>query len=54
MFHVLMMFSAVALHLISMCSLKVKLESRCPPKYLTLVDLSIDSPMMFFVLWVVL
>ena len=29
-------------------------EYRCPPRYLTLVDLSSDSPMMLIVLWVVL
>ena len=54
MLHILMMFSVLALHLISMWSLKVRLELRCPPKYLTLVDLLIDSPMTFTVVWVVL
>ena len=54
MFHILMMFSVVALHLISMCSLNVRLESICPPRYLTLVDLSVDSSMTLIVLWVFL
>ena len=54
MLHILMMFSVLALHLISMCSMKGKLETRCPPKYLALADLLIDSPMTFIVVWVVL
>ena len=53
MFYILMMFGVVALHLISMYSLKVRLESRCPPRYLTLIDLLITSPMTFIVLWIV-
>ena len=45
MLHILMMFNVTALHLISMCSLNVRMELRCPPKYLTLDYLWIDSPM---------
>ena len=52
--HILMMFSVVALHLTCIWSLKVRLESRCTPRYQTFVDLSINSPMTFMVVWVVL
>ena len=51
---ILMMLNVAALHLIGMCTLKVRLESRCPPKYLTLVDLLIYSSMTFIVVWVAL
>ena len=51
---ILMMFSVAALCLVCMRSLKVTLESRCPPKYQTFVDLLIDSPMIFIVMWVAL
>ena len=50
MLHILMMFSVAALHLMCMWSLKVRLESRCPPKYQTFVDLLINSPMTFIVM----
>ena len=51
---ILMMFSVAALHLISMRSLKVRLESRYPHRYWTFVDLLIDSPMTVIVVWVAL
>ena len=54
MLHILMMFSAAALHLMCMWSLKVMLESRCSPKYWTSVDFLINSPMTFIAVWVAL
>ena len=51
---ILMMFSVAALHFMSIWSLKVRLKLRCSPKYLTLVDLLINSPNKFIVVWVVM
>ena len=51
---ILMIFSVAALYLIGMWSLNVRLELRCPLKYLTFVDLLNDSPMTFIVVWVAL
>ena len=52
--HILMMFSLAALHLMCMWSLKVRLESMCPLKYQTFVDILIVSPMACIVVWVAL